>query len=59
MYEALVDEIGVYYTEIYTMKIYTVVKGGPQLSSELYGGRREESNTTFAQEKLSFLEVNI
>lgn len=47
------------YTEIYTMKIYTVVKGGPQLSSELHGGQKEEGNTTFAQEKLSFLEVNI
>lgn len=41
------------------MKIYTVVKGGPQLSSELHGGQKEEGNTTFAQEKLSFLEVNI
>lgn len=40
-------------------EIYTVVKGGPQLSSELHGGPREEGSTQFAQEKLSFLEENI
>lgn len=44
-----------FYTEIYTMKSCTIVKGGPQLRSELHDGQSKEGNISLAQAKHSFL----